>query len=1628
MKKRNQKIAILALSTMLLSNSFTYVKAAEVLKTNLALGDGVVATSSDNEAGTLAADKAIDGIVDYQKANGQSRWASNTTSPTQDKKKWLQVDLGEVKTFNEVAIEWERKNATNYIIELSDNGEEWRTVKEFTATPSDYRQVISFDEAQSARYVRLSIASYNAQSAVRNTDGSEKTITWNTVSVFELEVNQYKNIENIARTGTATANAFEGGALTANKVNDGNKETRWASEVRSVTASNPHWVQIELPEPKTVASFAIDWERDNVINYEIQASQDGREWETVWSRSSRTEEVREKGNFAEPKTAKYFRVKINDFSQTGTNSSGTTNTWNTVSIYEFELFGEKLAMPEHTLESVTSGIAVTPINKGDTHMAMPEVPEGYEIEFVGADYEQIIGADRTIHQPLIDTVVEVNFTVKKGDKSKTTAPIRVTVPGKYQANVGNEKPKVIPELAEWYGTEGDFTITDSTKIIVDSAYTEQLNETAKKFAADYKDIVGKDIVIEQGSEAGNNNFFLTLATDDTGLCNEGNIITVDNSIKIEAKAAQGAYYATRSILQILKQTETTIPQGIVRDYPKYKVRGFVLDVARKSYELESLKELAETMAWYKLNDLQVHLNDNYIFLEEYINSDKSNMEDAYNAYEAFRLESDVRNEQGEGITAKDLYYTKDDFRSFIQESREIGVNIVPEIDTPAHAMSITKVFKNLALEGWNPRINRRPTIDHLDLGNPESLEFVKNLFNEYMEGENPVFDLGTTVHVGTDEYEANAEHYRAFTDAMLGHVQDTGRTVRMWGGLTWLRGETPVRSNDVQINVWSRDWANPKEMFEAGYDLINTLDSDVYIVPTAGYYANYLNAQRLYNNWEPNSIGGTYIPAGDDQMLGGAYAIWNDAIDKRDAKVSEYDVFDRFFKPLPALAEKMWGDGEDKTFNELNELSAITGTAPNTNPYYTVDSVGSEYIKYDFEEETIADKSGNSYDSISKENVSFEKGKVGKALRLNGGTSYVETPIKKVGLPNSVSFWIKKDANAPEGEQIIFESKSLSQFDDYTIKAVDKNGKVGFTRERQDFSFNYELPENEWVHLTFASKNEKAMLYVNNELVDTIGSRPAVGTMLIPLEKIGSATNSFKGLIDEIIVGNGILPEDETVIDSSNFTVTTDNENALAGGGIEGPIRLAFDNNPDTWWHTNYSPHQALPATVEVDMKEVKNINKITYMPRQDGNANGRITDCDIYVKASESDEYKLISKFTWENNMSNKYAKFDEVEARYIKIVANAGAGNFATASEFFIHEAKDTPVLPEVDKSALNEYLAGLENVVEDNYTAESFEVFRLAKEAAEAVAASAEATQEDVNAALEDLKVAFESLEEKPSTPDVEVYKKHLEITVSIAEEITEQDLSNVVPVVVNEFKAALQEAKELLSDENATQDQIDASFNRLSEVMHMLSFEKGDKKALESLVSKIESLDKAEYISSTWNKLNVVLEKANNVLANENAMEEEVSKTYDELLRAFLELRLKPNKDKLQDLINKVESLDKNKYTKESWDKLEEKLAAAKAIISNEDVEKDEVDRARAELEVALGELVANADNENNDNSNNNTNGAENSNGGNNGTNKPGNNNGKGDGSLPKTGGTSAVAVGLLGLTAIGGGLILRRKKK
>ena len=174
---------------------------------------------------------------------------------------------------------------------------------------------------------------------------------------------------------------------------------------------------------------------------------------------------------------------------------------------------------------------------------------------------------------------------------------------------------------------------------------------------------------------------------------EGNLITIDDAVTVEAYTQTGAFWGTRTILQALKQGDnTSIAKGITRDYPLYPVRGFILDVGRKTFTMDYLEQLTKEMSWYKMNDLQIHLNDNLIPLEDYTKKGKDPMQ----AYSGFRLESNIKKGGNNGLnkadlTSTDVFYTKEEFRNYIKESRTYGVNIVPEIDTPAHSLALTKV-------------------------------------------------------------------------------------------------------------------------------------------------------------------------------------------------------------------------------------------------------------------------------------------------------------------------------------------------------------------------------------------------------------------------------------------------------------------------------------------------------------------------------------------------------------------------------------------------------------------------------------------------------------------------------------------------------------------------------------------------------------------------------------------------------------------------------------------------------------------------------------------------------------------------------------------------------------------------
>ena len=1270
-------------------------KAAETVVTGVNYAPAGTAQVSDQETEYWGADKAIDGIVnrDAEKAD-QSRWATNKNedNPT------LTVDLGTERTFNRFVIEWERTNVTGFKIEKSENGTDgWTSV--YTKPDNSYvssTTEIELDGMETARYLRLVVTGYTGTSPDDDMD-------WRSLSLYEFkviaDVDAVPNVlTNLGAQAEATADTQEAASVAASNGNDGDQSTHWGSGTGECSETTPHWLQLTWDEPQVIQTVKIHWERMNATAYSLQTSENGTDWENLSTYATAPDDYWQTIELDDPLTTQYLRIRITAFNPTAAPEGKPSVTWNSVGVCEFEAYsyaGILETEEQRTMQDIVDELDAPEVSEDGTAVTLPTV-DGYKVEIL-ADYEQVVGKDGTIYQPLTDKTVKAIYKLTQGEGEQAesvegTQEYTLTIPGLH-ANAGtNPKPTVVPELAEWYGGEsaGSFSVANDASVYA----PEDFSAAAKAFVEDYNAELGTALKIVNDASAAAIVFEKDSAN---GLGEEGYIMDIgSDKLTIKADHNTGAYWATRSILQIAELNDGTLPQGITKDYPKYEVRGFMLDVARKPVSMETMEDIAKEMAYYKMNDFHIHLNDNLIFYENYESAEEAREL----AYTGFRLESEVV-EGGNGglnkadLTNKDLYYTKEDFRNFILSCRSMGVKITPEFDTPGHSGAFTKVRPDLMLaQVQTGQANRAGEQFDLSEGKyDDSLAFVESIWNEYLTDN--MFDDSMTVHIGTDEYYGEKDRFRKFSDDLIGYVQDKGYTVRLWGSLSSMPGTTEVRSEGVQMNVWNTSWAKPIDMYNEGFELINTVDGNLYMVPAAGYYFDYLNTQNLYNNWVPNKFGtGTNdpsIPAGSEQMLGSTYAIWNDKIDTQANGISEIDIYDRFADAVPTLASKNWGDPEG-TYADMEAAVEALGDAANSNPYYEASADGNgEYMSYEFEDNAgQTDSSANGRDITNVENADITDG----SLKLKGGASYVETPIEKLATGNTLEFDITL-TEEPQPGAILFEADDPGANDDYahTIQIMD-DGRLGFRRELYDYYFDYTIPVGEKVHLAISTDGTKTTLIADGEYYPAVGKyvnrqtdnkervdNISISTLLLPLQRIGSETNAISAVIDNVKVLSGAY-KDKTVIDSSNFTVTSDNENPLAGS--EGPIGLAFDGDTSTFWHSNYTPYQALPATVEIDMGQVYTINKFSYLPRQSG-TNGIITEYSLYYKTSADGEWiPLAEEQTWAGDSSQKTVKFDAVETQYLKFVAldgmSDGDNKFASAAEFMVHQVLNEEPEPEV------------------------------------------------------------------------------------------------------------------------------------------------------------------------------------------------------------------------------------------------------------------------------------------------------------------------------------------------------------
>ena len=158
-------------------------------------------------------------------------------------------------------------------------------------------------------------------------------------------------------------------------------------------------------------------------------------------------------------------------------------------------------------------------------------------------------------------------------------------------------------------------------------------------------------------------------------------------------------------------------------------------------------------------------------------------------------------------------------------------------------------------------------------------------------------------------------------------------------------------------------------------------------------------------------------------------------------------------------------------------------------------------------------------------------------------------------------------------------------------------------------------------------------------------------------------------------------------------------------------------------------------------------------------------------------------------------------------------------------------------------------------------------------------------------------------------------------------------------------ALQEsldiAKDVMNDENALQEEVDEAYNNLTEAIANLVL-RADKTRLQTLYDTANGLDKSLYTEATVAGLTESMANAKTVLDNLDATQAEVDSAYEVLLRAFLDLRLKVDKDLLQGLYDMISDLDMSQYTDASVSKFTEAVVNTKAILDDSNVTQEKVD--------------------------------------------------------------------------------------
>ena len=643
------------------------------------------------------------------------------------------------------------------------------------------------------------------------------------------------------------------------------------------------------------------------------------------------------------------------------------------------------------------------------------------------------------------------------------------------SNAGNDKKNIVPTPQRWVLSGGDLSISNVRIIKPDEDSAGLFSGLLGEFEKELSDM--SQISVTTNSEV----YILFEYINDTTLGDEGYRLIIEDNIKVLAQGYSGMLYATRTILQLLSQSEDkqSLPKGVITDYPEYKIRMLMLDVGRKFIPFADLKDYIRSMAWVKLNELHLHLNDN-----------------SFGHYPGYRLESEAYPE----LTNKDGFYTWEQIRELQDFAHIYGITITPEIDSPGHSLAFTKVRPDLK----SPLIGEK----YLDILNPESFRFMETIISEVI----PHFDA-PDFHIGTDEYRLYrikdkelrnqlGEKFRQYITYFNAYVRGKGKNCRIWSGYEHMPGTTEPDVSTI-IDMWETSDAKSKS--EAGYKFINSSHYYTYIVPGAPYYG--VDDAFVYNKWTPEKFSNKEeqnLEKGAEGLLGSGLHIWTDF---GPSGYTSSEIARLSFPSMITFSEKMWGTKGFENYKAFEPFRDEMLHIPLTS-----------LLNRNFEEKKQVFK-GKNLNLKEKRSAPMETGY---------GTENLEYPW-------TVTMTLKRGGKS-EGNEVLLSSDLSAIYSD--LKHVYENKKkkekvtkrgIAVVRSNKDIAdvplnsfapdilvFNYQLPVGKSVKVKLVGEKKKTSLYINGKLIESYNIQS-----VCPLVNAGSnKENVFNGTISKIEIVN----------------------------------------------------------------------------------------------------------------------------------------------------------------------------------------------------------------------------------------------------------------------------------------------------------------------------------------------------------------------------------------------------------------------------------------------------------------------------------------------------------------------------